>query len=160
MKSDAADATSFISFTPKLLTKSWALFAALPKNSGKLERTKSSTAFTAGTVLVTMSHSFFAKSATDCAPLLISSGLICDAKSVIASAALAMTGVASGLMKSRNAAPALTTAASKLPTAPSKVEVDSAACDATSVKPSDKSALLNSSELICPFFIASANSPL
>ena len=71
-----------------------------------------------------------------------------------------MMSVSGSLTLSRDATRPFSTAASRLPHAPSNVDADFAACSATSVKPRSMSAWLNSSAVIWPWLIASLKLPV
>ena len=83
-----------------------------------------------------------------------------DANDVMASAAVLMAPVTAGLNKLNASVRPPVTAASRLPSAPSMVCVDVAACLATSVMPRSASALLNSSAVISPLAMASRKLPV
>ena len=68
--------------------------------------------------------------------------------------------VSGSLTLSREATRPFSTAASRLPHAPSNVDADFAACSATSVKPRSMRAWLNSSAVIWPWLMASRKFPV
>ena len=76
------------------------------------------------------------------------------------SATTPMKSVSAGLMRSTISMPPVTSAAWRLPHAPSMVLVEVAASLATSVKPRSRIAWLNSWAVISPFAIASRKFPV